>query len=261
MNGTLETVERKNGYLVGKDQVPLIEQYRAHLDGLTAAGYRAGTVANRKAAMKAAAMKGVTDYRARAVIDFTFRSLKTPCRERGIHKENVLSPEKVSRLRAAPKTERRRTLVQFLADTGCRVSEALTARIQDCIFHSGYVYINVLGKGAKERRVFITEKLYRAIRAAYDGKTFLFEGEHGRAISRQYAHRVIQDEAFRAGLGHSVHPHSLRHSFATNTLLLKKKSLKAVSLYLGHSSTSITADMYIHDELIPEDLFDGDGGE
>jgi hypothetical protein len=39
-------------------------------------------------------------------------------------------------------------------------------------------------------------------------------------------------------------------------LLVKNKSLKAVSNYVGHGSTSITADMYIHSQLVPEDIFE-----
>jgi integrase/recombinase XerD len=56
-------------------------------------------------------------------------------------------------------------------------------------------------------------------------------------------------------LGKNISPHTLRHSFCTNMLLVKNKSLKAVSNYVGHSSTSITADMYVHSQLVPEDVF------
>jgi len=53
----------------------------------------------------------------------------------------------------------------------------------------------------------------------------------------------------------NISPYTLRHSFCTNMLLVKNKSLKAVSNYVGHSSTSITADMYCHDQLKVEDVF------
>ena len=50
-------------------------------------------------------------------------------------------------------------------------------------------------------------------------------------------------------------PHMLRHSRATDLLLRKGQSLKAVSKYLGHSSVAITAQVYIHDEVNIYELF------
>ena len=52
-----------------------------------------------------------------------------------------------------------------------------------------------------------------------------------------------------------LHPHMLRHSRATDMLLNKEISLKAVSRYLGHSSTAITSDLYVHDQVSPHALF------
>ncbi len=54
-------------------------------------------------------------------------------------------------------------------------------------------------------------------------------------------------------LGKRFSAHTLRHSFAT-TALEKTRKIKALSVYLGHSSTSVTLDMYVHEEFSQEDL-------
>lgn len=66
----------------------------------------------------------------------------------------------------------------------------------------------------------------------------------------------MSDQIAKAGLlilGRHISAHTLRHSWATRKLK-EGKSLKAVSRYLGHSSTAITADLYIHDDLTWNDL-------
>ncbi|MFP4460509.1 MAG: tyrosine-type recombinase/integrase [Candidatus Zixiibacteriota bacterium] len=52
----------------------------------------------------------------------------------------------------------------------------------------------------------------------------------------------------------NIHFHTLRHSFATHALIDHKRSLKAVSRYLGHSTKAITADFYIHGDLTIDDI-------
>ena len=54
-------------------------------------------------------------------------------------------------------------------------------------------------------------------------------------------------------LGKEISAHTFRHSWATHTLK-RTKNLKGVSKYLGHTSTSTTADLYVHDELTPDDV-------
>ncbi len=76
----------------------------------------------------------------------------------------------------------------------------------------------------------------------------------GQNYSRFYLWREIKNNGLRI-LGKSISPHSFRHSFCTNMLIQGKNSLKAVSQYVVHATTSVTADMYIHDELKPEDIF------
>jgi integrase/recombinase XerD len=96
--------------------------------------------------------------------------------------------------------------------------------------------------------------LFENIREIFHGKKYLFETGNHNSYSRCYLWREIKKVGLKI-LGKNISPHTLRHSFCTNMLLVKNKSLKAVSNFVGHSSTSITADMYIHDQLKVEDVF------
>lgn len=157
--------------------------------------------------------------------------------------------------RLISKATRRTALkIDFLSSTGVRISEMLNARIRDCTWRDGYVFIKVMGKGKKEREVFITEELAADITRCFGSRDYLFATKSGKRMDPANVWKEIKKVGAKAGIPY-LHPHIFRHSFATNTLLDKGKSLKAVSEYLGHSSTAITADLYVHDRLQPEDLF------
>jgi integrase/recombinase XerD len=107
--------------------------------------------------------------------------------------------------------------------------------------------MRVIGKGNKERKVDIEKTLFDEIRATFPGKTWLFQTRSGKPYRTNY----VSYEIIKAGrriLGRRISAHSMRHSFATLTIR-EGASIKAVSEYLGHSSTAITMDMYVHESL------------
>ncbi len=161
-----------------------------------------------------------------------------------------MPPPGVPGSRAPPPRQGQNTL----SATGLRVSELIGIKLSHCKFDNRTVYIEIIGKGSKQRRIFITRELYDKIVTLFNSKTYLFETFYHKQFSRHYIWRELRKTG-RKVLGKSISPHTLRHSFCTNMLLLKNKSLKAVSNYVGHSSTAITADMYIHDQLKVEDVF------
>jgi len=115
----------------------------------------------------------------------------------------------------------------------------------------------IIGKGKKERYIYIPIELYEAIRREYQGKTWLFESKTGNQLNRNNVGHQLRKAAKRIGIT-SFHPHMLRHSRATDMLLNKDISLKAVSKFLGHASVATTAQMYIHDEVDYQYLFSRD---
>lgn len=172
--------------------------------------------------------------------------------DKKIYNEKILSEEEIQYLisEASPKLS---LIIEFLYKTGLRVSELTQIQISKLSKRDGHVYIPIIGKGKKERRVIISENFYQKIRELFKGNKYLFENRNRTFYCKKQLWRDIRNLGLKV-LGFSIHPHTFRHCFATHMIVNKKKSLKAVSNYLGHSTTSITADMYLHDELKPEDL-------
>ncbi|MDY7002062.1 MAG: tyrosine recombinase XerC, partial [Thermodesulfobacteriota bacterium] len=142
-------------------------------------------------------------------------------------------------------------LAELLYGSGLRISEALGLGVDDVDTSSGLV--RVMGKGAKERLVPLSdagkERLdaYLARRGEFlpDFKEdALFLGRRGARLQRRQANRILLKLAQSANLPERVHPHMLRHSFATH-MLEAGADLRSVQKLLGHSRLS-TTQRYTH---------------
>ena len=142
-------------------------------------------------------------------------------------------------------------MIEFLALTALRISEMLSIRIGDLKRTRGNYHIRIRGKGRKERIVMVDRKVVQRVMDHFAGEVFLFE-HSGKTYNRVYVTDRIK-LAGRLILGKNISAHTFRHSFATEKLK-QTKNLKGVSKYLGHSSVSTTADLYVHDELGWEDV-------
>jgi site-specific recombinase XerD len=173
---------------------------------------------------------------------------------------NVKSPVEYKALKKAlekPDTDKDKRIVlivRFLALTGCRISEALKAKRSNISEHSKKSNkIMVMGKGSKERYVFISKKFQKEIFKAFPCKNdLLFCSEKGKLINRSYFWKIMV-EFFKRKTGLHVHPHMMRHFFATYKIKEQGADVKSVSKFLGHSSTSITMDMYVDTALSEEE--------
>lgn len=167
--------------------------------------------------------------------------------------EKTLSLEEVrALLRSQAVPAYARLFTEFLVSTGVRISEATGIRLADLKDELGYVSVRIVGKGAKERYLKVAPKLIARIREHFGGATYLFETKAGHRYDREHVSKEIQ-QAGRALLRRNISAHTLRHTFAT-IQIRKNRKIKALSVYLGHASTSITQDMYVHEELDLEDL-------
>ncbi len=146
---------------------------------------------------------------------------------------------------------RDRALLEVLYGTGARISEATDLTVDEVSDNDGI--LRLTGKGNKERIVPIGSKaqaaishyLVRARPVLSRGKTpALFLNTRGGPLSRQSAWVVLKRAAQRAGLGKSISPHTLRHSFATH-LLEGGADVRTVQELLGHSSVT-TTQIYTH---------------
>ncbi|MBI4678597.1 MAG: site-specific tyrosine recombinase XerD [Elusimicrobia bacterium] len=151
-------------------------------------------------------------------------------------------------------SRRTRAMLELLYATGMRVTELVSLKGEYLNLQDGWV--RVLGKGSKERLVPVHDRAKRALAAylalrqrkvaakATDAELFI--GRTGRKLSRVQFWRDLAALGRKAGVRTRLHPHLLRHSFATH-LLAHGADLRAVQELLGHSSLS-TTQIYTHVE-------------
>lgn len=167
----------------------------------------------------------------------------------------ALSEAEVEALLAAPDPQTPRgcrdaAMIELLYSTGLRVSELVNLRSAEV--HPDYLH--TLGKGKKARVIPLGQLAQAAIsRYVSESRPVLLRGkEHpalfvtnrGGPMTRQCFWKLIGDYARAAGIAADVHPHVLRHSFATH-LLSHGAELRAVQAMLGHADISSTQ-IYTH---------------
>jgi len=95
-------------------------------------------------------------------------------------------------------------------------------------------------------------ELYNKIRKIYNQESdFLFHSSAGKSLIRQNLYKQIHN-TFKKNTKKEVHPHTLRHFNATYRHVELGEDIKAVSNYLGHSTSAITLDMYVNNRITPE---------
>lgn len=154
-----------------------------------------------------------------------------------------LSEDEASRFMRAAISPRERALAELFYGTGCRVNEIRMMRVDHVNFRAGE--IRVLGKGNKERSVLFGRKAATALRIFLAGRKtgFIFRNRAGRPLTVRTIGSIVGTLARRAGLS-GVHPHTLRHSFAT-TMLNRGADLRYVQELLGHASV-VSTQIYTH---------------
>ena len=159
----------------------------------------------------------------------------------------VLGREEVARLLAGALPGRDRTLLETTYSCGLRLRELLALQVTD--IDSARMVLHVRhGKGKKDRQVPLSPRLLDVLRdywRTHRPATWLFPGlKPGTALTDGTVQRLCRRAATRAGLTKRIHPHSLRHSFATH-LLEAGVDLLSVQALLGHSHFHTTA-TYLH---------------
>lgn len=147
---------------------------------------------------------------------------------------------------------RDKAMLELLYACGLRVTELLTLKTSDLFFDQDF--IRCFGKGSKERIVPVgrsarnwTEKYRQGSRPSLLKKfstEVLFLNNRGRPMSRMGFWKLLKAYAQKAGIKKRVHPHILRHSFATH-LLEGGADLRSVQEMLGHADIS-TTQIYTH---------------
>ncbi|MDD4877462.1 MAG: tyrosine-type recombinase/integrase [Candidatus Nanoarchaeia archaeon] len=156
-----------------------------------------------------------------------------------------LTKDEVLRLFSAVDNEKHRLILELLYSAGLRVSEALNLRTIDFEFERCIGWVRH-GKGNKDRPFIIAECLRERLKKAVcdAGEDWLFAGRNGFPLHPRSVQETVRDAARKAGIKKKVHPHSLRHSFATH-LIENGYSVSAVQPLMGHSSAETTM-VYVH---------------
>lgn len=155
----------------------------------------------------------------------------------------ALKIEELEMLRESCRTDRERAFLEVLYASGTRLSEIHQLNIDDVNQQS--MSSNVLGKGDKERAVYLSFRAMYHLNKYLDSRTddcealFITERKPYRRLGKRGIQREIKKIADRAGIAHKVSPHVLRHTFATLTLN-NGAELVAVQELLGHSSPETT---------------------
>lgn len=154
---------------------------------------------------------------------------------------------------STPEGQRNRAILETMYSCGLRVSETITLKISELYLDIGF--IKVVGKGNKERLVPIGStavkqiKLYREhvrshINIKKGAEDILFLNRRGNGLSRVMIFLILKDVTEKSGIKKNVHPHTLRHSFATH-LVEAGADLRAVQEMMGHKSIT-TTEIYTH---------------
>ena len=253
---TVEAYRRDLGQLrayldkpVASATVAELERYTAQL---RADGLAAGTIARRTAAARAffrhQQLIGERDDNPAAAVELPRRVRRLP---------RTLSPGEAERLIGAargttPRALRDRALVELLYGAGLRVSEAVGLQKGGVDLEARLV--RVTGKGGKERVVPVGRHAAAALlRYLSRGRPHLdrrhrpelFLNARGGALTRAGAFLILRRLAAESGLEpERVHPHLLRHSFATH-LLEGGADLRSLQEMLGHADLA-TTELYTH---------------
>jgi len=148
---------------------------------------------------------------------------------------------------------RNRAMFETIYASGLRVSELLKLKINQIYFDQNI--LRIFGKGRKERLVPISDSALLWIKKYLDiarplltkGRmtdTTLFLNKSGRPMSRMGFWKILEKATTEGGIRKKVHPHTMRHSFATH-LIENGADLRAVQEMLGHADIS-TTQIYTH---------------
>ena len=171
---------------------------------------------------------------------------------------SVLTPDEIDAMiatfdRTTLEGERNVAMFETLYSCGLRVSELVNLGLTQ--IHRNEGYVQVIGKGNKERLVPISERALKHIFLYVDYfrstleidpkyRNTVFVSAKGKGLSRQMIFFLLRKAAMEAGVKKVISPHTFRHSFATH-LVEAGADLRAVQEMLGHESIT-TTEIYTH---------------
>jgi len=216
---------------------------RAFLSSERSRGLAARSLARRRAALSRFAEDCVTRG---ILVDNPVTLLRTP--KAPSHLPRPLDVDVLARFLDTPHDQsplayRDQAMLELLYSSGLRLAELAALDLGDLETQR----VRVMGKGAKPRQVPVGRRAQAALAAwqphrsllASADETALFVGQRGRRLGHRAIQKRLAQLAVARGLPEHLHPHRLRHSFASH-LLESSQDLRAVQELLGHANLSTT---------------------
>jgi integrase/recombinase XerC len=254
---TLANYSRAVNVLFGlKEKTPLRDLDAAQIRRFVARLHAAG-LSGRTLALTLSAWRGLYHWLARhqGYAANPVQGVRAPKSPRRLPK--ALSVEQAQQLLEAPAAQtpalvRDRAMFELLYSSGLRLGELVALDLDDGRLDLRQGEVTVTGKGARTRTVPVGGRAREALRdwlkaralIARPAERALFVGARGARIAPGTVETRLRAWAKRQGLGAAVHPHMLRHSFASH-VLESSQDLRAVQEMLGHASIS-TTQVYTH---------------
>jgi len=220
-----------------------------HIRQYQAAMFRTWKLAPNTVAQRLAALRFLYIQ----VLKRGWSAAETPYPKKVLHLPDILTQGEVALLIDATETPFQRVLVMTLYATGARRAEVAALKVSDIDSQRMVVHIRG-GKGRKDRDVMLSPALLQALRTywrwlRHKPTVWLFPGNRWHTSSRPVTTKVVwtacRQAAVRAGLEHKkIHPHTLRHCFATH-LLEAGADLRTIQVLLGHRDLEETT-IYLH---------------
>jgi len=187
-----------------------------------------------------------------ASISFFFREIlgkpftleEVPIKKKEKQLPKVISKEKIKQLIDSTENLKHRLIIKLLYSSGLRLQELIDLKRKDIDFERNILNVKK-GKGKKDRITLISETLKLDLLKYYSNNIFsteyIFEGRNGK-YTKKSVQKVLDEAGKKVGL--KIHPHMLRHSFATH-LLEQGTDIRHIQKLLGHSDLK-TTEIYTH---------------
>jgi site-specific recombinase XerD len=157
----------------------------------------------------------------------------------------VLTQEEVARTIEATTNPKHKLIMELLYGCGLRISEIRNLHKEDVRMTEGIMFVRQ-GKGKKDRIVSLPSSIFQELEPFLleNDFPFVFRSERGGKLHSRTIEIVVKNAAKKAGIRKHVHPHTLRHSYATH-LLESGTDVRIIQRLLGHSSVK-TTEIYTH---------------
>lgn len=160
----------------------------------------------------------------------------------------VLSKEETRKLFESIKNPKHSFMIMFMYSAGLRVSELLNIKVKDLELEKAYGYVRN-GKGGKDRLIVLSKRLIPVLKRIIqienlEETDLIFRNNKNKKYSPRTIQMIIKKAVKKSGIKRKIHPHTLRHSFATH-LIENGYDISNVQAMLGHKSPETTL-IYTH---------------